>query len=95
MPPFTTAYSINHTIIIPTDYRGKKELGSIEIYTPKEFEEWNITAPDEIVNYFKNNDTNILVIKGYGIYSFNRDIFDMIKKISILEKSVKLLMLEN
>jgi L-fuculose-phosphate aldolase len=35
-----------------------------------------------------------MVIRGYGVYSYNRDIHEMAKKLAILEKSCRLLMLE-
>ncbi len=48
MPPFTTAYSIEHNIIIPKDFFGYKEFGSIEIFDPKQFEDWYERAQSEI-----------------------------------------------
>ena len=35
-----------------------------------------------------------MVIRGYGVYSYNRDIHEMAKKLAILEKSCRLLMLD-
>ncbi|MDD3060455.1 MAG: class II aldolase/adducin family protein, partial [Sulfurimonas sp.] len=40
MPPFTTAYSLDHNIIRPKDYFGYTELGTIEIVDPKSFDNW-------------------------------------------------------
>jgi len=95
MPPFTTAYSLNHNIITPKDYFGYKEIGSIEIVDPKSFEDWYDRASSEIAYYFQSRKTDIIVIRGYGIYTFNRDIHEMAKKIAILEKSSRLLLLHN
>ena len=95
MPPFTTAYSLDHNIIAPKDYFGYKELGSIEIFDPREFDDWYDRAQSEITYYFQTNKTNIIVIKGYGVYAFNRDLHDMAKKLAILEKSCRLLMLDD
>ncbi|MBS4069390.1 MAG: class II aldolase and adducin N-terminal domain-containing protein [Sulfurimonas sp.] len=95
MPPFTTAYSLNHNIITPKDYFGYKEIGSIEIVDPKHFEDWYERASSEIAYYFQSHRTDIIVIRGYGIYTFNRDIHEMAKKIAILEKSCRLLLLHN
>jgi len=95
MPPFTTAYSLEHNIIVPKDYFGYKELGSIHIVNPKEFDNWYTRAKTEIVNYMINKKTNIVVIRGYGVYAYNRDISEMAKKLAILEKSCRLLMLDN
>jgi len=95
MPPFTTAYSLEHNIITPRDYFGYKEIGSIEIIDPKQFENWYERASSEIAYYFQSKRTDIMVIRGYGVYTFNRDIHEMAKKISILEKSCRLLLLDN
>ena len=94
MPPFTTAYSLEHNTITPKDYFGFKELGSIEVVDPKQFEDWYERAQSEIAYYFQTKTTNMMVIRGYGVYSFNRDIHEMAKKLAILEKSCRLLMLD-
>ncbi len=95
MPPFTTAYSLEHNIISPKDYFGYKELGSVGIFNPKQFDDWYERAQSEISYYFQTNKTDIMVIKGYGVYSYNRDVNEMAKKLAILEKSCRLLLLDN
>lgn len=95
MPPFTTAYSLDHNIITPKDYFGYTELGSIEIIDPKSFDNWYDRAQSEITHYFLSKKTNIMIIRGYGVYAFNRDLHEMAKQLSILEKSCRLLMLES
>ena len=94
MPPFTTAYSLEHDIIEPKDYFGYKEIGSIKIFDPKKFDNWYDRAESEIAYYLQTNKTNIMVIRGYGVYAYSRDIHDMAKRLSILEKSCRLLMLD-
>ena len=94
MPQFTTAYSLDHNIITPKDYFGHKEIGSIDIFDPKQFEDWYDRAQSEIAYYFQTNKTNIMVIRGYGVYAYSRDMREMAKKLAILEKSCRLLMLE-
>lgn len=94
MPPFTTAYSLDNSIIIPKDYFGHKELGSIPIIDPKQFDDWYDRAQSEIAYYMQTNKTDIMVIKGYGVYIYNRDLNMMAKKLAILEKSCRLLMLD-
>ena len=94
MPPFTTAYSLEHNVITPKDYFGYKELGSIEILDPKQFDDWYDRAQSEIAYYFQTKKTNIMVIRGYGVYAFNRDLHEMAKQLAILEKSCRLLMLD-
>ena len=95
MPPFTTAYSLEHNIITPKDYFGYKELGSIEIIDPKQFDDWYDRAQSEIAYYFQTKKTNIMIIRGYGVYAFNRDLHEMAKTLAILEKSCRLLMLDS
>ncbi len=94
MPPFTTAYSLEHNIITPKDYFGYTEIGSIEIVDPKQFDDWYDRAESLIAYYFQSKKTNIMVIRGYGVYAFNRDLHEMAKKLAILEKSCRLLMLD-
>ncbi|MEA1982342.1 MAG: class II aldolase and adducin N-terminal domain-containing protein [Campylobacterota bacterium] len=95
MPQFTTAYSIQHDEIIPKDYFGHKEIGIINVVDPKKFDDWYDRADSEIAYYFQTKKTNIMVIRGYGVYAYNRDIHEMAKKLAILEKSCRLLMLDN
>lgn len=95
MPPFTTAYSLYHNVIIPKDYFGHRELDKITIYDPKHFEDWYDRAASEIPHYFLTHDTNILVIKGFGIYAYNRDLHEMAKQLAVLEKSCRILMLDS
>ena len=93
MPPYATAYSFNHLVISPQDYFGHQDLKSVAIYDPKSFEDWYDRASSEIPQYFIKNNTNIIVIKGYGVYAYSRDLHSMIKSLAILEKSCRLLML--
>jgi len=94
MPPFTTAYSLEHNLIEPKDFFGHQELGQITIYDPKNFDDWYDRAVTEIPHYFLTHDTNIMVIRGYGVYAYNRNLHEMAKQLAILEKSCRLLMLE-
>lgn len=95
MPPYTTAYSLTHNVIIPQDYFGHHEIGSIEIVDPKQYDDWYDRAASEITKHFQKNKINIMVIRGYGVYAFNRDIYEMAKLLSVLEKSCRLLMIDN
>ena len=95
MPQFTTAYSLQHDFITPKDYFGHHELGTISVVDPKKFEDWYDRADSEIAYYFQTKKTNIMVIRGYGVYAYSRDIHDMAKRLAILEKSCRLLMLDN
>jgi len=91
MPPFATSYSLVHDTIIPKDYFGAMKFGSLDVYNPKQFEDWYERADIEIYRYFKEKKTNIAIIKGYGLYAYDRDISQLAKNIAILENSCKLL----
>ncbi len=93
MPPFTTAYSLSHDTIMPMDYFGSQEIGNISIYDPKGFDDWYDRAVSAIPQYFSHNNTNLVVIRGYGVYAYNRDLHEIAKQLAILEKSCRLLML--
>ncbi|HIC43865.1 MAG TPA: hypothetical protein EYO73_06130 [Sulfurimonas sp.] len=95
MPPYATAYSFNHKVITPKDYFGQKECKGISIYDPKSFDDWYDRASSEIPQFFIKQETNIIVIKGYGVYAFSRDLKTMTRKLAILEKSCRLLMLSD
>lgn len=93
MPPYATAYSLKHGKVSPQDYYGKKILGEIIVYDPKNMEDWLERAPYEIPHFFQKHDSHLLLIKGFGLISYDRDITEMAKKISILENSCRLLAL--
>ena len=91
MPPVLTAYSLVHDDIVPKDYFGSMKFGSIPIYNPKQFEDWYERADIEIYRYMKEKKTNIMIIKGYGLYAYDRDMLQLAKTIALLENSCKLL----
>lgn len=93
MPPYATAYSLKHEKVSPQDYHGKKVLGDIIIYDPKNIEDWMQRAQHEIPKFFQTHDSHLILIKGFGVISYDRDITEMAKKVSILENSCRLLAL--
>jgi len=93
MPPYATSFSFNHSVISPKDYFGRQECQSIPIYSPKSFDDWYDRASSEIPQYFIKQKSNVMVIKGYGVYTYSRDLQTMTRKLAILEKSCRLLML--
>jgi len=93
MPPYATAYSLKHGKVSPQDYYGKQILGEVIIYDPKNIDDWLERAPHEIAKFFQKHETHLLLIKGFGLISYDRDITEMAKKISILENSCRLLAL--
>ncbi len=91
MPPYTTAYTLDHDKIEFEDYFGKEILGSVDVYDPGDFSTWYARNTLEITRYFKTTQNHIMVIRGMGVYVYDRDINEMIKKIAILENSCRLL----
>ncbi len=91
MPPYITSYSLVYDKIIPKDYFGYKLVEKIDVYDPKRFSDWYDRAKYEIYQYMKKTGLNIMVIKGYGVYTYDRDINKMAKNIAILENSCKIL----
>lgn len=93
MPPYATAFSLKHGKVSPQDYYGKKVLGEVLVYDPKNIDDWIERAPYEIYQFFEKNDTHLLLIKGFGVVCYDRNLTEMAKKISILENSCRLLAL--
>ena len=95
MPPYSTAYSFEHSVVIPRDYYGYKVLKEMHVYDPGNFNDWEERAPHEIADYFENNKKNLLLIKGFGLVAYDRTILEMVKKVAILENSCRLLTINN
>jgi L-fuculose-phosphate aldolase len=93
MPPNVMAWCHNHDTIEPIDYFGETSFGVIDVYNPKDFSNWYDRSHIEITNYMKKNKKDIVVIKGYGIYAYDRDIYQLSKKIALLSKSCQILLL--
>ncbi len=91
MPPYTTSYSLEHNKIIPKDYFGNREFNSLKVYDPKNFEDWYERADIEIYRYLKENRVSLMPIRGYGVYAYGRDLNALVKRLSILENSCRLL----
>ena len=92
-PTHTMAYSLAHKIVAPEDYFGFMSLKEVEVYDPKNYDDWYDRADTEIVRYLKNKKKDIILIRGYGIYVYDRDIYKLAQKIAILEQSSKILSL--
>ena len=91
MPPFTVSYTLTHNKIIPKDYFGYKMLGTLDVYDPKDSDNWYERADVEINRYFKESGSKIMVIRGYGVYVFHRDLQLLSKLFALLENSCKIL----
>lgn len=95
MPPHIVSYSFENDFIIPEDYFGSMNFDRIEVYDLKKFDDWYERAPFEIYKYMLDHNTNIMVIRGYGVYAFARTMHQLAKNIALLENSCKLLQLKN
>ncbi|MDR0665806.1 MAG: class II aldolase and adducin N-terminal domain-containing protein [Campylobacteraceae bacterium] len=93
MPPYTIAYTLNHNNIIPKDYFGLTLIGKTNIYDPKQFEDWYERADVEIYRYFIEKNTNIMIVKGYGIFAYDRDIHSLAKNVALIENTCRVLLL--
>lgn len=90
--PYSVSYSLTHDNLIPIDFFGKTILGEkIEILDPQDYDTWYDRAPEEISSHIIKNHQNILLIKGYGIYAFDRDLNTLAKKIALIENTCKIL----
>ncbi len=91
VPIYTTAYTFNHDEIVFNDYFGKTTFGSIKIYDPGDFDTWYDRNTLEITKYLKQTNNHLMIIKGIGTYVYDRDINQLVKKVAILENSVRLM----
>jgi len=93
MPPYTTAMTLEHDIIVPKDYFGATQFPKLNVYDPESFDKWYERAEYEVYQYLKKQKLEVMVIRGYGIFAYDRDIEGLSKKIAIIENSCKLLTL--
>ena len=95
MPPYTTAYALEHNNIILEDYFGQITFNKILVHDPDDFKTWYDRNHIEIPTLMKESGNNILVIKGVGVYVYDRDMNELVKRIAILENSCRLLALKS
>jgi L-fuculose-phosphate aldolase len=95
MPPYTTAYALEHNKIVLEDYFGQTTFSKILVHDPDDFKTWYDRNHIEIPTLMKESGNNILVIKGVGVYVYDRDMNELVKRIAILENSCRLLALKS
>lgn len=95
MPPYLTAYSIEHASFEPMDYFGYMKFNTIFTYDIKQFDDWYERAPFEICRYMIEKKTNVMLIRGYGVYVYERTAYSLAKTVALLENSCKLLNFSN
>ena len=94
MPPYTTAYALEHDSIVFEDYFGKMAFSEIVVHDPGDFDTWYERNVLEIPKLLKAASNHVLIIKGVGVYVYDRDINELVKKVAILENSCRLLALK-
>ena len=95
MPPYASAYSLEHDEIVFEDYFGKTIFGRLKVFDPGDFNTWYNRNALEITRELMQAKNNIIIIKGIGVYVCDRDMNDLIKKVAILENSCRLLALKS
>lgn len=92
MPPYTVSYSLKYDILKPLDFFGQEILGrEIMILDPGNYQTWYERANDEIAKNIAKSSQTFLIIKGYGIYAFDRDLHSLAKTIALVENTCKIL----
>ena len=91
MPPYTTAYALEHDVIKFEDYFGKTIFGEIKVYDAGDFETWYNRNQLEITKFLKEADNHIMIIRGVGVYVYDRDMNELVKRVAILENGCRLL----
>ncbi|MEA3498813.1 MAG: class II aldolase and adducin N-terminal domain-containing protein [Campylobacterota bacterium] len=95
MPPYTSAYALEHDEIIFEDFFGKSIFNKIKVYDPKDFDTWYERNSLEIPKELKDTKNHLLVIRGVGVYVYDRDMNQLVKKVAILENSCRILALKS
>lgn len=95
LPMYIMALSFIYDKIEPLDFFGIEKFPYVEVYQPESSSSWSEVADYEISRYFKTNKTNIMVIKGYGVYMHSRSLISLAKDIAVLENSAKMICLKN
>ena len=89
-PVNLVTYSLYHHQFKPLDYFGVSVIGKKEIYEIEEYD--NLMEELASIIYPRIKTENIFIIKGYGVYIFDRDLKELAKKASIIENSAKILL---
>lgn len=92
MPPYSVSYSLKYDILKPIDFFGQMILGQeIKILDPGAYQTWYQRANEEIATNMAENNQAFLIIKGYGIYALDRDLYSLAKTIALIENTCKIL----
>lgn len=91
VPPYVSAYALEHSSFEPRDLWGEELFGNIFIYETKQNDDWSERAPSEILRYFTQTNSNVMIMKGCGICVYERTMDALLKTIFALENSAKLM----
>jgi len=83
-------YSLYHRQFKPLDFYGENIISQRKIYEVNDENHFSDEVDGIIQKNILKND--IIIIKGYGAYLYDRDIKELTKKASILENSSKILL---
>lgn len=91
-PPNILSLSLRDKCIMPIDYYGAKYFKVLKVFNPKKLINWDKRAVDNIITFFKDNmNLNIMVIKGFAVINYGRDIDDISSKLNLLENSCRII----
>ena len=93
MPPYATAYMLDHETFVPRDYYGERLAKTLPVLDAHPFDQWRTRAPNAIADCFSQCDSHAILIRGYGVVAYDRDLRILAKTIAVLENSARLLML--
>ena len=85
-----TFAEIHHFFLNPLDFIGKQYLNKIPTIEMGNLKEWEENK--EFIIAKNLNNTDIVIIKGYGVFIKTRDIREIIKLASIMENSAFILL---
>ncbi len=83
-------YSLYHKKFKPIDYVGSFHIGELDIIHSIDYKHWKDKADSLIAQQFFSRD--IVIVKGIGAFIYDRDLRNLAKKASILEKSAQILL---
>ncbi len=85
-----TYAEIHHSFLNPIDFIGKSVIGKVPIIEIGNIQEWEENKEFIISKKLKQSD--IIIVKGLGIFIQTRDIRELIKKAVILDNSALILL---
>ena len=67
----------------------------IPVYDPDDFDTWYERNALEVTRELKKSKHHIIIIRGIGVYVYDRDMNDLVKKVAILENGCRQLALKS